>query len=291
MFYRGVRYVDSSLGAVQFWLYSAFDQFTTNFHWHDWELLQVFIDLERREPPLYVASAHSRKVPNNEFLEPGTERPRVLPELGSHSSGVSVNERADSFQRLPSEEVIADVTNRAIDTVEALAEVPLAYGLPRDEERRLPFVVPELDGAPIHEHPDLPNVERSDLVPPELTVRSFADLADPPADLPTRETGLVFAHPDAGAEADVTYDLVPTAGLEHIDAFVGPQLSFEFAVPEFAEDAIAGHITTTGTPWEQPRYDDPVSDVTEPAHSEALADRYDAVAAGDVGTRIVAAVQ
>jgi hypothetical protein len=55
-------------------------------------------------------------------------------------------------------------------------------------------------------------------------------------------------------------------------------LSFEFAVPEFAEDAIAGHISTAGTPWEQGRYDDPAADITEPAHRAALADRYDAIA-------------
>ena len=32
--------------AIQYWMYSVFDQFTVNFHWHDWELLQVFIDAE-----------------------------------------------------------------------------------------------------------------------------------------------------------------------------------------------------------------------------------------------------
>jgi hypothetical protein len=68
-------------------------------------------------------------------------------------------------------------------------------------------------------------------------------------------------------------------------------LSFEFAVPEFAEDAISGHITTSGTPWKQPRYDDPATDITEPAHREALAERYDAVAPGGIGDQVVAGLQ
>jgi hypothetical protein len=80
------------------------------------------------------------------------------------------------------------------------------------------------------------------------------------------------------ADADVAYDLVPTGELENIAEFTGPQLSFEFAVPQFAEDAVANHITTAGTPWEQERYDDPAADITEPAHRAALADRYDAIA-------------
>ncbi|MFW6318464.1 MAG: hypothetical protein ACOC06_08365, partial [Halorubrum sp.] len=46
VFYNGVRYEDSPLAVVQFWLYSAFDQFTANFHWHDWEVLHVFVDLD-----------------------------------------------------------------------------------------------------------------------------------------------------------------------------------------------------------------------------------------------------
>jgi hypothetical protein len=76
----------------------------------------------------------------------------------------------------------------------------------------------------------------------------------------------------------VAYDLVSTHELEDIDEFTGPQLSFEFAIPGFAEDAVASHITTAGTPWNQERYDDPAADITEPAHRAALSDRYDAVA-------------
>ncbi|TKX77161.1 hypothetical protein EXE53_28075, partial [Halorubrum sp. SD626R] len=87
VFYHGVRYEDSPLAVVQFWFYSAFDQFTANFHWHDWEVLHVFVDLDTGEPQLYVASSHSRSVPNNEFLDPDPDRvPRILTELGSHSS-------------------------------------------------------------------------------------------------------------------------------------------------------------------------------------------------------------
>ncbi|MFB6308173.1 MAG: hypothetical protein ABEH35_02495 [Haloarculaceae archaeon] len=290
VFYRAVRYADSPLAVVQYWLYSAFDQFTTNFHWHDWELVQVFVDLDDREPVLFVGSAHSRKVPNNECLDPPIDRPRILPELGSHSSAVSVNDAADRFLRLPTDGQIADITNREIEAVERLAEIPAAYGLPRDEGARLPFLVPELDGRPIYEHPDLPHVERGDLVPPALTIRSFDALSSPPDDLPTRETGRVFAHADAAVEADQNYALVPTAETESIDDFTGPELSYEFAVPEFVEDTVASHITATGTPWNQPRYDDPVSDVTDPVHRETLADRYSPVASGGVGSRVVAGV-
>ena len=280
VFYHVVEYDDSPLSVVQFWYYSAFDQFTTNFHWHDWEVLHVFVDTETEEPRLFVASSHSGRVPNNEHLDPDPDQvPRVLSELGSHSSALSLNDRPNSFQRLPLDDLPADITNRALDAVEQLAELPAAYGLPRDEGLRLPYVVPELDGTPIHEHEDLPSVDRDALVSDALTVRSFDALSAPPTDLPVRETGLVFA-PEGStdtADADVAYDLVPSRELEDIDEFTGPQLSFEFAVPAFAEDAVAGHITTAGTPWDQPRYDDPAADITEPAHRAALSDRYDAI--------------
>jgi len=294
VFHHVVRYEDSPLVVVQYWWYSAFDQFTTNFHWHDWEVLHVFVDAggadgeasgdlsadpDDWDPQLYVASSHSRKVPNNEFLDPDRETvPRVLSELGSHSSALSLNEERDAFQRLPLDGTPADITNSAVEAIESLVETPIAYGLPRDEGSRLPYVVPELDGAPVYDHDRLPSVERSDLIDGELTVRSFDALASPPTDLPERETGLVFAHAGRSeAEPDVEYELVPSSELEHIADFTGPQLSFEFAIPEFAEDAIAGHITTTGAPWDQPRYDNPAADVSDPNHRQALADRYDAV--------------
>ena len=279
VFYHVVEYAESPLAAVQFWYYSAFDQFTTNFHWHDWEVLHVFVDTDSDEPQLFVASSHSSRVPNNEFLDPDPDRvPRILSELGSHSSALSLNDRPNSFQRLPLDDLPADITNRAVGVIEALAELPAAYGLPRDEGLRLPYVVPELDGAPIYDHERLPAVDRESLVPEALTVRSFDALSEPPTDLPARETGVVFGYDGRSTfDADVSYDLVPTTELEDIDTFTGPQLSFEFAVPEFAEDAIASHITTAGTPWSQERYADPAADITEPAHRSALADRYDAI--------------
>ncbi|MFB6194826.1 MAG: hypothetical protein ABEI80_01535 [Haloplanus sp.] len=280
VFYHVVDYPDSPLAVVQFWYYSAFDQFTTNFHWHDWEVLHVFVDTETGEPQLFVASSHSGRVPNNEHLDPerGTA-PRILSELGSHSSALSLNDRPNSFQRLSLGDLPADITNRALDAVETLADLPAAYGLPRDEGMRLPYLVPELDGAPIHEHERLPAVDRSDLLPEALTVESFDALSAPPADLPTRETGVVFDYAGrSNPDADVRYDLVPTSELEHIAAFTGPQLSYGFAVPEFAEDAVATHITTAGTPWKQARYDDPAADITDPVHRATLAERYDAIA-------------
>jgi hypothetical protein len=72
-FFNVVEYDESPLAVVQFWFYSAFDQFATDFHWHDWEVLHVFVDTETGEPQLYVASSHSRKVPNNEFPDPDGE--------------------------------------------------------------------------------------------------------------------------------------------------------------------------------------------------------------------------
>ncbi|WP_321111685.1 hypothetical protein [Halorussus salinisoli] len=307
VFYHVVQYENSSLAVVQYWSYSVFDQFTTNFHWHDWEVLHVFVDTENWsssgnetesddidavEPQLYVASSHSRKVPNNEFLDPDREQvPRILTELGSHSSALSVNDKRDQFQRLPSDGTLADITNSAIESIEDLAEIPVAYGLPRDEGSRLPYVVPELDGVPIYEHERLPSVERSDLIDEDLTVRSFDDLVSPPTDLPERETGVVFQYTARGeAESDVEYELIPSGKLEHIDGFTGPQLSFEFTVPDFAEDAVAGHITTTGQPWEQPRYDNPAADISEPNHRASLADRYDVVGEGAPVNNVVATV-
>jgi hypothetical protein len=308
VFYNGMRYEESPLAVVQFWFYSAFDQFTANFHWHDWEVLHVFVDLDTGDPQLYVASSHSRSVPNNEFLDPDPDVvPRILPELGSHSSTLSVNEIPDGFRRVGEEGLLADITNTTIDTVEDLLGVPIAYGLPRDEGARLPFVVPEYEGEPIYEHPDLPAVTEGSLVDGALTIRSLDALRSPPTDLPLRETGIAFRYggrsagdgsagdggngggtadaadaalADEVAESVVEYDLVESAALEDIAAFTGPQLSFEFAVPEAVEDAVASHITTTGVPWEQPRYENPALDITAGNHRSELAARYDAIADG-----------
>ena len=292
VFYRVVTYEDSPLAAVQYWWYAAFDQFSVNFHWHDWEVTQVYVDVESEEPKLFVASSHSRKVPNNEFLDPETAQvPRVLPELGSHSGGLSVNDIRDQFSRSPIEDTIADVTNDALEDV--VGEIPAAYGLPRDEGFRLPYVVPELDGDPIYEHEDLQAVDKAALVDERLTVRSFDELAEPPEDLPERETGRLFAFDpdDAEGEVDVTYELVPTAELEHITAFTGPQLSFEFAIPEAGEDLVSGHITTTKVPWNQPRYENPADDISDPAHRQELADEYDAIGDPAPVNRLVVAVR
>ncbi|MFB6301974.1 MAG: hypothetical protein ABEH78_03845 [Haloferacaceae archaeon] len=290
VFYHVVQYGDSPLAVVQYWMYTAFDQFTTNFHWHDWEVLHVFVDTAAGEPQLYVASSHSRKVPNNEFLDPDAA-PRVLSELGSHSSALSVNDDPLRFQRFPTGGDVADITNGAIEGLGDLADLPAAYGLPRDEGGRLPYLVPELDGAPVYDHERLPSVERSDLLAAALTVRSFESLVAPPSSLPERRTGLVLGHADSdGRDADVTYDLVSTGEVEHIAAFTGPQLSFEFAVPEFAEDAVASHITTAGTPWDQRRYDEPAADITDPNHRAAMAERYDAIGAPSPVGGVVAAI-
>jgi hypothetical protein len=284
VFYNVVR-VTERLTAVQHWFYSAFDQFTTNFHWHDWELLQTFVDAESNTPVLYCASAHSRTVPNNEFIDPErSDRVAIIAEVGSHSSALGVNDPPRRFDRFPAGDTIADVTNRAIDVAETAVGVPTAYGLPRGEGVPLPYAIPDLDGAPIYEHPDLPNVERGHLVPERLTVRNFADLATPP-DLPTREEGRSFG--PVGVESDTTYDLVPMGETDHIAEYAGPQLSFEFAVPQFAENAIAGHITSVGRPQEQPRYRNPLEDVTDPEHRSSLADQFVGVKSGGPVSQVV----
>jgi hypothetical protein len=288
VFYNAVAYEESPLAVVQFWLYSAFDQFTTNFHWHDWEVLHVFHDRETERPQLYVASAHGRSVPNNEFLDPDPEtKPRILSELASHSSGLSLNERADSFQRITLGDTIADITNLTVNGLESIGELPIAYGLPRDESFALPYSIPELDGEPVYEDDRLPAVGPDSLVDESLTVREFRELLSPPSKLPERETGRLFSFEGS---RDVTYELLPTTELEHISEFTGPQLSFEFAIPEYAEDRIANHITTAGTPWKDGRYENPASDITEPVHRAELADRYDAIAEPSGVSRLVAAV-
>ncbi|AUX08380.1 hypothetical protein AArcSl_0733 [Halalkaliarchaeum desulfuricum] len=292
VFYHAVEYDDSPLAVVQFWQYSAFDQFSTNFHWHDWEVLHVFVDTDSNEPQLHVASSHSRRVPNNEFLDPDPDRiPAILVELGSHSNTLSINEQRERFQRLPRGGVLADITNGAFDGLEALADMPIAYGLPRDEGGPLPFALPELDGVPIYEHDRLPSVDRTDLLEESLVIRSYEALASPPSDLPLRETGMVFDHVDRNApDADVEYDLAPARELEHIEEFTGPQLSFEFAVPQFLEDAVSGHITSVGVPWHSPRYDNPAADISDPDHRGALAERYEAIGEPSPVNTVVASV-
>ncbi|WP_313691147.1 hypothetical protein [Halorarum halobium] len=287
-FYQGRTYAGTDLGVVQFWFYSAFDQFSVNFHWHDWEVLHVFFDLERDEPVLFVASSHSRKVPNNEFLDPDLDRPAIISEVGSHSSALGVNADRETFQRFPLDGGIADITNSVLD----LVDIPAAYGLPRDEGIPLPYAVPELDGTPVYDLPELPNVTREHLVPGELTVDSFDEYDSPPSELPTREDGLHLRperHPEADA-ADGTYALVHVGEVSHVEAFTGPQLSFQFAVPGFAEDAVASHLTSVGTPWTQPRFENPAADVTDPIHRDALTERYDLDLTGTLGN-VVGAVR
>ncbi|QSG10762.1 Uncharacterized protein HSBGL_0325 [Halapricum desulfuricans] len=152
-------------------------------------------------------------------------------------------------------------------------------------------MVPELDGAPVYEHDRLPSVDASDLVDAALTIRSFDDLRSPPNNLPSRENGLRFEYRGRESEAaDMAYDLRPSTDLEHIEDFTGPQLSFEFSIPDFAEDAIASHITTTGIPWKGERYTEPASDISEPRHRQALSDRYDAIGPPSEVDQVIARV-
>jgi len=270
VFYHVVP-VSDSIVALQYWMYSVFDQFAVNFHWHDWELLQVFVDADRLEPVLFSASAHARSCPNNEFLRPDLgpeERPVILSEVGSHSSTTDVNRQRPSFQRLASGPTTADVSNAFVRPLDGVVEQPFAYGLPRDEGLPVPYSLPELDDELLHDHLGL---DLSAFVDQDVTIRSWRDLARPPTGLPRREAGLVLTPPETDTRGDATYTLVPLdAAADRIDDFAGPQLSFEFAIPGVVEDQFASHLTTAGVPWEDPRSTDPLSDVTDPAHRRAI---------------------
>jgi hypothetical protein len=271
VFYRTVAATDD-VDAIQYYFYSAFDQFSANFHWHDWELLQVFLDSETGDPLLLCASAHKDPVPNNEVLEPDLSdgrRPGVLSEVGSHSSASEVNGRVPSFERVDPGGVGSDVTNDFVDVVSSV-RVPFAYGLPRDEGARLPFLVPELDGTRLYDHEDL-SVDREDFIDESVTVGSWKGLPTPPTDLPLREPGLVLTHPDSSTAADAHYALEPIADLPPvIEGFDGPSLSFNFTVPGYLEDRVAEHVTSVGTPWEEERYVDPLVVVSDADHRRRL---------------------
>ena len=277
------------IDAIQYWMYSVFDQFTVNFHWHDWELLQVFVDRETGSPRLLSASAHSRVSPNNEFLEPdvsGGRRLGILAEVGSHSSASEVNDVVPSFERLSTDTWHSDVTNDALDITQTVS-APFAYGLPRDEGARLPFVMPELDGVRLDAHPAL-SVGPGDFIDERVTIGSWRGLPRPPTALPLREPGLVIASPDSPTGADATYELEPiTVVRDVITDFVGPQLSFEFAIPGFLEDLYADHITSVGIPWEQDRFTDPLADVTDPAHRQ----RIDGATPSGLSNRVVGRIR
>ena len=258
--------------AIQYWMYSVFDQFTVNFHWHDWELLQVFVDRDTGHPLLLAASAHSRKVPNNEFFDPvlpDGRRPGILAEVGSHSSASELNGRVPSFERDVVDDVDPDVTNDFVGITPRLSS-RLAYGLPRDEGARLPFVMPTLDGKRLDEHPGLA-VDRTAFVDESVTVASWHGIPTPPTSIPLREPGIVMGHPDSTAAIDTPYELEHISAVRaEIESFDGPRLSFEFRIPGFVEDRFADHITSVGIPWQQDRFTDPLADVTDPAHRQRI---------------------
>ncbi|MFB6299555.1 MAG: hypothetical protein ABEH65_04775 [Halobacteriales archaeon] len=292
VFYHVVE-LSAELLAIQYWMYSVFDQFSVNFHWHDWELLQVFVDRSSEEAVMVAASAHARKIPNNEFLDPDltSTRPAVLAELGSHSSATDLNGQRPTFQRFSTDGLTSDITNRLVEASNDQM-FPFGYGLPRDEGFRLPYVVPELDGHPLYEHPDLEAVSETDLITGSLVVRTLTELTAPPTDLPKRESGRLFTPTAPTADDAVQYRLKPIGKLQdEIDGFDGPQLSFEFAIPGFIEDQFADHLTTTDTPWTQERFEEPLADITDPDHRAALIDRYDLPADPSPGNILIGAVR
>lgn len=292
VFYNVVE-VSSELLAIQYWMYSVFDQFSVNFHWHDWELLQVFVDRPTGEVALLVASAHARKIPNNEFLDPklSESRPALLSELGSHSSATDLNSQQPTFQRFSTDGIQSDITNRLVEAASDRS-IPFGYGLPRDEGFRLPYVMPELDGEPLFAHPALEAVSKEDLIAGSLVVRTLTELTAPPTDLPKRAAGRQFMPRAEAADDAIQYRLKPIAELPpEIEGFDGPQLSFEFAIPTFVEDQFASHLTTAGTPWSQDRFENPLADVTDPTHRKALIDRYELSADPSPGNLLIGAVR
>ncbi len=307
-FYQARSYPDTSLVCVQYWFYSAFDQFSTNFHWHDWEVLHAFIDRSADgraadsgtttdaaatgTPVLFVASAHSRNVPNNEHLDPPAEPAAVISEVGSHSSTLGVNAEPETFQRTSLGELAADISNNPEEIVSGQSSLPMAYGLPRDEGVNLPYAIPELDGERLPDLEQLPNVRAADLLADDVTVESYGALANPPERVPERESADAFVPgARADAEGDVTYELVDIDDVRDITDFTGPELSFSFRVPQFAEDAFAEHLSTPGIPWEQVRFRKPTTDISDPQHRAALANRYEPITAGGSVSRILGAVR
>ncbi|MEF8800213.1 MAG: hypothetical protein V5A56_04180 [Halolamina sp.] len=322
-FYQVLEYPDSPLACVQYWFYSAFDQFTTNFHWHDWEVLHVYVDRsmsaegssdgaetsteadastasgtageddsEPGVPVLLVASAHSRKIPNNEYIDPPVKPAAIISEVGSHSSTLGVNTQPSSFQRTSLGDLAADISNNPVEIIAGESSLPLAYGLPRDEGLNLPFAVPELEGEPLPSHDQLPNLQPGDLLPADISVESYDALASPPESIPKREGDYSFV-PGARAdvEGDVQYELVHIDEVRDIDGFTGPTLSFSFRVPEFAEDAFSKHLSTPGVPWDQDRFTKPTTDISDPQHRAALAERYEPINEGGSASRILGAVR
>ena len=270
VFYNVVP-VDDTIVALQYWMYSVFDQFAVNFHWHDWELLSVFVDVETEEVVLLSASAHARSCPNNEYLRPEMgpgDRPVVLSEVGSHSSTTDVNGNRPSFERLGAGGLAPDVSNAFVRPLAGAIDQPFAYGLPRDEGVPVPYSLPELDDTPLHEHLGLP---LSDFVDADVTIRDWRGLASPPSGIPLRDAGTVLTPPGSATAGDASYAIEPLADVaDAVDDLTGPQLSFEFAIPGFVEDRFASHITTAGIPWQDPRASDPVRDITDPDHRRAV---------------------
>lgn len=105
VFYNVVEAADA-VDSVQYWMYSVFDSFTVNVHWHDWELIQVFVDRESDTPLLVSASAHARmmlRFRNSRYLAEredgdagGRVRERVSIGIESADSAATAAQRGDS---------------------------------------------------------------------------------------------------------------------------------------------------------------------------------------------------
>lgn len=104
--------LEQDLIAVTYWRYYVFDQFTTNFHWHDSEKYHIFLDagdvqspdeIDDLDPVLYVGDPHASFATNNEYLVPdGDGLPQqvaLLSELGTHATAMAMNDRPNTFER------------------------------------------------------------------------------------------------------------------------------------------------------------------------------------------------
>jgi len=151
---------ESDLLTVSYWFYYAFDQFASNFHWHDSEAYHVLCDAagvgrdadagaaDAVEPVVRITDPHADAATNAEVVdrvESPPDRLTLYAELGAHAlapgTGAGSERPAGGWRR-------DDVTNRALalrgsaaDRIEGIRgtdRIVDAYGLPREEAKRYP---------------------------------------------------------------------------------------------------------------------------------------------------------
>jgi len=269
VFYHINDYEDCPLVAIQYWKYYVFDQFSVNFHWHDWEVYYVFIStrslgpgLGSLEPLLLVGSAHSRSITNNEYALPTPEATKpagILAEAGAHASALDVNDTRTTFERFGPP---PDITNAVFPSLVPPPAPNFAYGLPRSKAS-LPYLMPvTTEGELLYDKYD--GIEKEDFIE---------------SSPPSRSHGITISNDDTGAHQ---YELTSTTsldeynvGVEDIDEFTGEDLEYDIEVPPLSfrgdiPDSFDDFTKTVDVPWDQERYEDARKDVTTPWHRAVL---------------------